>query len=105
MERSDAVLRRARIAYERAHVFAALRGVAVAGGLTALAVGLHSITHATWLIAALLAATLATLAWRGGAFRRGAFAGVLAGLPPLVAPTIGFALSHGGQCPAGGMGP
>ena len=46
-----------------------------------LAIALHRTTHATWLVAAALAATLATLGWRGGAWRRGALAGVLAGLP------------------------
>src|SRR5262249_9741795 len=53
----------------------------------------------TWLVASLLAATLATFGWRGGSWRRGAFGGVLAGLPPFVAPTVMFALSHGGHCP------
>jgi hypothetical protein len=30
--------------------------------------------------------------------RRGALAGVIAGLPPLIAPSLVFALSHGGHC-------
>jgi hypothetical protein len=98
MARSD-VLRRARGAYERAHVLAALRGLAIAAAITALAIGLHRTTQATFLIAAALAATLATLGWRGGAWRRGALGGVIAGLPPLLAPAIVFALAHGGHCP------
>jgi hypothetical protein len=105
MARSDLALRRARLAYERGHVLSALRGLALAGGLVVLAVGLHRTSHATWLIAAMLAATLAALGWRGGAFRRGALAGVLAGLPPLVAPTLVFALAHGGHCPSCELGP
>jgi len=98
MERSDLVLRRARRAYEGAHVLAALRGLAIAAGLMVLAFGLHRITDASWLIAGLLVASLGALGWRGGALRRGAFAGVLAGLPPLIAPSIVFAMSHGGHC-------
>jgi len=99
------VLHRARSAYERAHVASAARGLALAALLVVLALGLHHTTHATWLIAGLLGATLATLGWRGGAWRRGALAGVLAGLPPLIAPTLVFAVSHGGHCPDCEMGP
>ena len=77
MARSDL----ARRAYERAFVYAGLRGVALAAVLTAFAIGLHRTTNTTWLVASLLAATLGTLGWRGGAWRRGALAGVLAGLP------------------------
>lgn len=104
MERSELALRRARRAYEGAHVLAAARGLVIAAGILVLTVGLHRVTDASWLIAALLAATLATLGWRGGALRRGALAGVLAGLPPLIAPSIVFALSHGGHCPTCEMG-
>ena len=50
-----------------------------------------------WLAAAALAATLAALGWRGGALRRGAFAGVIAGLPPLVVPSLVLALSSNGH--------
>jgi len=99
MARSDAALRRARGAYERAHVLAAMRGLAIAAAITALAIGLHRTTHATFIIAAALAATLATLGWRGGAWRRGALGGVIAGLPPLLAPAVVFAFNHGGHCP------
>ena len=106
MAPSDLALRRAHLAYERAHMLAAVRGVAIAAGLALLAVGLHRTTHTTWLIASLLAATLGALGWRGGGWRRGAMAGVLAGLPVFVAPTIVFAFVHGGaQCPSCELGP
>lgn len=98
MARSDA-LSAARRAYERAHVVAALRGLAIAAGITALAIGLHRTTNITFFMAAALAATLATLGWRGGAWRRGAIGGVIAGLPPLLAPVVVFSLSHAGHCP------
>lgn len=98
MERSEFALRRVRRAYERTHVLAALRGLALAGAMVVLAVGLHRITPASWLVAGALAASLGALGWRGGAWRRGAFSGVLAGLPPLIAPSLVFALSHGGHC-------
>jgi hypothetical protein len=104
MARSDLALRRARRAYEISHTLAALRGIGIAAALIVLAVGLHRVTDASWGIAALLVASLGTLAWRGGALRRGAFAGVLAGLPPLIAPSVVFALSHGGHCPSCEMG-
>ena len=104
MARSDLALRRARRAYELSHVLAALRGLGIAAALIALAVGLHRITDASWGIAALLVASLGALGWRGGALRRGAFAGVLAGVPPLIAPSVVFALSHGGHCPSCEMG-
>jgi hypothetical protein len=53
-----------------------------------------------WLAAGALAATLAVLAWRGGGWRRGGFAGVLAGLPPLIVPSVVFAMQseHCASC-------
>ncbi len=104
MARSDLALRRVRRAYELAHVLSGFRGIAIAGALIVLAVGLHRVTDASWAIAALLVASLGALGWRGGALRRGAFAGVLAGLPPLIAPSVVFSLSHGGHCPSCDMG-
>ena len=98
MARYDDTLARIHRAYERTHVLAALRALAIAAALVALAVGLHTTSRATWLIAGTLAATLPILAWRGGPWRRGALAGVIAGLPPLIAPSIVFALNHGGHC-------
>jgi hypothetical protein len=79
-------------------VVAALRGVGLAVLLTAAAISLHRTTDATWLVASGLAATLATLAWRGGALRRGAFAGVLAGIPVFIAPALYFLFTQG-HCP------
>jgi hypothetical protein len=96
--RADRARRRVRSAYERTHVLAAARGLVIAAALVVLAIGLHRITQASWLIASLLGASLIALGWRGGAWRRGAFAGVLAGLPPLIAPSLVFALSHGQHC-------
>jgi hypothetical protein len=97
MEPSNA-LRRARVAYERAHLVAAVKGLAIAAFACVLAVGLHPMHDITWTLAGLLAASLAALAWRGGPWRRGAFAGVLAGLPPLIVPSIVYTLSHGQHC-------
>jgi hypothetical protein len=96
--RADAALHRARRAYERAHLLSAIRALLICAGLVALAIGLHKTSNVTWLVAGALAVSLAVLAWRGGSWRRGAFAGVLAGLPPLIAPSIVFALGHGGHC-------
>jgi hypothetical protein len=98
MAHPELALRRARGAYERAHVATGLRGLAIAAVVTILAIGLHRANDLTWLVAGSLAITLGTLGWRGGSWRRGAFAGVLAGLPPLVVPAIVFALGHGGHC-------
>lgn len=99
MARSDLALTRSARAYERAHVMSGLYGVALAAALTALAIGLHRTTSLTWLVSALLAATLGTLGWRGGSWRRGALAGIFAGLPVFVMPVVVFALGHGGHCP------
>jgi hypothetical protein len=87
--------RRVRRAYELAHLGAAARGLAIAAGALVLALGFHRAASATWLVAGALALALAVLGWRGGALRRGAFAGVIAGLPPLVVPSLVLALSSG----------
>ena len=106
MERSDLALSRARRAYRNAHAVAALRGIALAGAFAVLAIGLHRTTHITWAVATLLAVTLAAFGWRGGSLRRGALAGAVAGVPVFIAPTIVFALTHGGmQCPDCALGP
>jgi len=105
MARSDIALRRARGAYERAHVLSALKALALAAAIVAVAMAVHHISRASWLFAGALAATLPALAWRGGPWRRGAFAGVLAGLPPLFAPVLVYALANGGHCPDCAMGP
>jgi hypothetical protein len=98
MARSDVALTSVRHAYERAHVISAARGIALAVLFTLAAVALHRTTDATWLVAAGLAATLATLGWRGGAWRRGALAGMIAGIPVFVAPALYFMLAHGQHC-------
>ncbi len=104
MGRSELAARRARRAYARAHVASGVRGIALAGVLVASAVALHRTTHATWLVASALAATLATLGWRGGAWRRGALAGIAAGIPVFVAPALYF-LTTRGHCPQCVMAP
>ncbi|CAN5861425.1 hypothetical protein BH11MYX2_BH11MYX2_25350 [soil metagenome] len=96
---------RARSAYERDHVLGGVRGILLAVGLAALAFTLHTRTPTAVAMAAVLAATLGALGWRGGAWRRGAFAGVLAGVPPMIAPIAVAALAHGGHCTACGAGP
>jgi hypothetical protein len=105
MARSDVALRRARGAYERAHLFAALRALALVAAIVAIAIGVHHVSRASWLVAGTLAVALPALAWRGGPYRRGAFAGALAGLPPLFAPVLVFAFANGGHCPNCTMGP
>lgn len=99
--RTEHARRGVRRAYELAHVAAGLRGVALAATLALIAIGLYRVEPVTWLVAGTLAVSLGVLAWRGGAWRRGAFAGVIAGLPPLIIPSIVFALSSsggGGHC-------
>ena len=96
--RAERARRRVHRAFEGAHVRAAMRGLVIAAALVVLAIALHRITQASWLVASLLGASLIALAWRGGAWRRGAFAGVLAGLPPLIVPSVVFTLSVGQHC-------
>jgi hypothetical protein len=99
MARSDDVLRRVKRAYEVAHLVAAARALLVATTLVIVAFGLYRVTRVTYVIAIVLAVTMTLLAWRGGSWRRGAFAGVLAGLPPLVVPSIAWTLSSSaGHC-------
>ena len=108
MARSDAhtlALRSVRRAYERAHVMSAARGEREQHREQHAAIALHRTTQATWLVAAGLAATLATFGWRGGAWRRGGLAGMLAGIPVFVAPALYFMLAHGKHCPECAMAP
>lgn len=95
MARSDVALARVRSAYERTHVLAGARGLAIAAALLVLAFALHRTTRETWLVAGLLASTLAVAGWRGGAWRRGALAGIAAGLPVFIAPAIYIFFTHG----------
>jgi hypothetical protein len=83
----------------------AARGVALALVFTVAAVALHRTTQATWLVAAGLAATLATFGWRGGGWRRGGLAGILAGAPVFIAPAFYFMIAHGSRCPDCAMTP
>src|SRR5689334_5385319 len=99
-DRAAGALRRARLSYEWSHALAGLRGMAMSAALATLAFGLHTTSSTTWFVAGTLATSLAVLGWRGGAWRRGALAGVLAGLPPLIAPSIVLVLSRGGHCPS-----
>jgi hypothetical protein len=101
----SSAFRRAHRAYQLAHAKAALRAIVVAGLIVTFAAGLYHTTHTSWLVASTLAATLGALAWRGGAWHRGAFAGVLAGLPPLVVPSIVMALSPAQPCASCSTGP
>jgi hypothetical protein len=86
-------------------MISAARGIVLALAFTVAAIALHRTTDATWLVAAGLAATLATLGWRGGAWRRGSLAGLLAGVPVFVAPAIYYLVAHGTHCPSCAMGP
>lgn len=98
MARSEVALDRVRRAYERSHVAASLRGIAIAAAVTMAAAGLHRTSDASWLVAGVLALLLGGFAWRGGAWRRGSLAGVLAGLPPLVVPSLVVAMSSTAHC-------
>lgn len=98
MRRSEA-LRSVRVAYELSHIRDAARALALALVLAVVAFGLYRVTRVTYLVAGTLAMTLAVLAWRGGAWRRGALAGVIAGLPQLIVPSIAWTLtSNAGHC-------
>lgn len=105
MARSELALRRARRAYEATHVLALLCGIGIAVAIAAVAAALHHVSATSWVFAGTLAVALGALAWRGGAWRRGAFAGVLAGLPPLITPIVVIALSAGPQCASCDTGP
>jgi hypothetical protein len=105
MARSDLAFAHARSAYERRHLVSAARGLVLATVLVVAAIALHRTTEMTWLVAGVLAATLATLGWRGGAWRRGSLAGVVAGLPVFITPAIYFLVKHGHSCPQCAMTP
>ncbi|HLL25606.1 MAG TPA: hypothetical protein VK427_25895 [Kofleriaceae bacterium] len=99
MERSERARRHVHRAYASAHLAAATRALVIAAAMFVVALGLYRVTRSTVLVALTLGAVMATFAWRGGGWRRGAFAGVLAGLPPLVMPSITWTLSSSaGHC-------
>jgi hypothetical protein len=82
---------RARGAYERALVARAARDVWPAALLVPLALALHGPAHSPSTVAiagVALVAALFALGWRAGAWRRGALAGVVAGLPPFLVPSL-----------------
>lgn len=96
---------RSRRAYERAMLARGLRGVWPVPLLAPVALVLHAQATATIAaVAALLAAALVALGWRGGPWRRGALPGVLSGLPVFLVPSLvtpraehcAQACSHGG---------
>lgn len=98
---------RARRGYELGRLAAGVRATWPLLLLVPLSLATHGAArvHVTLLAAAgsLVAATL--LGWRGGALARGAAAGFLAGLPPLVLPMIVMARLHAcAQCELMGMG-
>jgi hypothetical protein len=84
---------RARQAYERGRLWAALPVAAVALPMTALSVLLCGREAGALLCGALLAAVLLAALWRGQDYGRGARTGLLAGLGP-------FALPLAAQCSA-----
>ncbi len=104
MARAEIALAKVRAAYAWSHVLAGLRGVAIALAIAALALALHRTTELTWLAGGTLAITLGVLGWRGGPLARGSMAGVLAGLPPMLAPVVISLVSHGmircADCPS-----
>lgn len=89
---------RARAAYELAHLTSSARGVALAATLALVTAVIHAPTHATWLVAGVLAITLAVFGWRGGPLRRGGLLGVLAGTLPLIAPGVVSLATDGIEC-------
>jgi hypothetical protein len=97
---SARALSAARRSYELAHVRAACRALTFAALPVTIAFAIHGVTMQTALLAGALALTIAVFAWSGGAARRGAHAGVVAGLPPLLAPlfVLSLAPSHCSHC-------
>ena len=97
---SARALSAARRSYELAQLRAALRSLTFAALPVTLAFAIHGVTMQTALLAGALVLTIALFAWSGGAWRRGAHAGVVAGLPPLLAPLVvlSFAPSHCSHC-------
>lgn len=82
---------RSRLAYERAMLARALRGVWPVALLAPAALLLHAPAQAPATIAAIavvLAAVMIGLGWRGGAWRRGLLPGVLSGVPVFLVPSL-----------------
>jgi hypothetical protein len=70
-----------------------------------IATAIAVVSSAPIAIAVVLAAALAMCGWRGGAWRRGSLAGMLAGLPPLVMPHVVAVLGHRVHCAQCDAGP
>jgi hypothetical protein len=104
MASAERALARVHAAYAWSHLRAGVRDATIALAMIALALALHRMTEVTWLVGGTLAITLGVLGWRGGALGRGARAGVVAGLPPMLAPVMVSLFSHGllrcADCPA-----
>jgi len=94
MSRSGA-RRAVRRSYELAHLRAAVRALGLAAVPLSIAFGLHGLTQRTVPFGLLLVAMIMLFSWTGGPWRRGARTGLIAGLPPLVAPLIAFSLAPG----------
>ncbi len=100
MDIRDRTRRRARLAYERAQLRAGLATALPLVLIVPLAMILHDgeMPGALGPIALALAAVMFAFGWRGGAWRRAAPFGLLAGLPGLLLPRL--VLAPLGHCPA-----
>jgi hypothetical protein len=99
MERSELARAHARRAYERARLGGALLAAWPVPIVLAIAAILHEHIGAAALICGgALAAVLVIASWRGESWRRGALAGVLAGLPPLIVPAVMLTLRGQVHC-------
>ena len=102
-----ALAARARRSYELGRLAAGARGAWPVLLLLPIALVTHAAARApvTWLVGATLFAVAVGLGWRGGALARGAAAGFLAGLPPLLLPILVLARTQAcTQCELMGMG-
>jgi hypothetical protein len=104
MERSEFVRARVRRAYERSRLAGGLVAAWPVPLLLVVALVLHDHAGGAALVAAGALTTLLVVArWRGESWSRGAFAGVLAGLPPLIVPAV--VMSMRGEVHCAGCAP
>ena len=94
----DALIRRARGAYERARLRAAAIDAWPVPLVFVIALTLCGARPAIGAGAALLALAVVLFRWRGGALARGVHPGLMAGAVPLLLPS--FAMSTAGACSA-----
>jgi hypothetical protein len=93
------LLGRARRAYEVGRLRASLPTVALVGPMVGLSILLCGRYAASACSGVALAAVLAAAAWRGQQFARGARAGLVAGLGPLLLPlALSLHMCAGGVC-------